>query len=400
MSSHTPLSPRPILSARVHRTRVLPLLWLCAAAAFSRSAASGEPIERHYVTAPASPMTQSPEMAASKSAGCLSCHTQTDNPTMHSNPAINLGCTDCHGGNQAVALASGVSRGSAEYRSTMDSAHVLPRYPSQWHYPSSANPQRSYTLLNREAPEFIRFMNPSDFRVVRESCGACHAEDHRGLRAQPACDQRDVLGRRLLQQRHSGLQELHPRGVLQPRGRRHVLLKGPLMKDPDASLRRRHPAAALSSARLGDDQAGRHLPHLRARRAQHRQSLSRDRPARCTGRAAAARGAGTPGHPRIQPRSRHGRAHRGAGHQHHQDAPQRSELWFMGTNDQPGDYRQSGCAACHVVYANDRDPRTPAFMRSSGHDGTTHDGRPDHRQDESGHPLKHASRAPFRPASA
>ncbi len=31
--------------------------------------------------------------------------------------------------------------------------------------------------------------------------------------------------------------------------------------------------------------------------------------------------------------------------------------WFMGTNDQPGDYRQSGCAACHVVYANDRDPK-------------------------------------------
>ena len=27
--------------------------------------------------------------------------------------------------------------------------------------------------------------------------------------------------------------------------------------------------------------------------------------------------------------------------------------WFLGTNEQPGDYRSSGCAACHVVYAND-----------------------------------------------
>ena len=23
--------------------------------------------------------------------------------------------------------------------------------------------------------------------------------------------------------------------------------------------------------------------------------------------------------------------------------------WFLGTNDQPGDYRSSGCASCHVV---------------------------------------------------
>ena len=37
-------------------------------------------------------------------------------------------------------------------------------------------------------------------------------------------------------------------------------------------------------------------------------------------------------------------------------------LWFLGTNDQPGDYRQSGCAACHVIYANDRDPSIRASM--------------------------------------
>src|SRR5919204_2492926 len=31
-------------------------------------------------------------------------------------------------------------------------------------------------------------------------------------------------------------------------------------------------------------------------------------------------------------------------------------LNFLGTNDHPGDYRSSGCSACHVVYANDRSP--------------------------------------------
>src|SRR5213075_2514790 len=36
-------------------------------------------------------------------------------------------------------------------------------------------------------------------------------------------------------------------------------------------------------------------------------------------------------------------------------------LNFLGTNNHPGDYRSSGCAACHVIYANDRDVRHSAF---------------------------------------
>src|SRR5258707_1098705 len=30
--------------------------------------------------------------------------------------------------------------------------------------------------MNRGAPQFVRFMNPSDYRVAREACGACHLE--------------------------------------------------------------------------------------------------------------------------------------------------------------------------------------------------------------------------------
>jgi NAD(P)-dependent dehydrogenase (short-subunit alcohol dehydrogenase family) len=48
----------------------------------------------------------------------------------------------------------------------------LPRYPQIWS--SSANPQRSYAYINKEAPEFIRFMNPGDYRAARDACGACH----------------------------------------------------------------------------------------------------------------------------------------------------------------------------------------------------------------------------------
>ena len=31
-------------------------------------------------------------------------------------------------------------------------------------------------------------------------------------------------------------------------------------------------------------------------------------------------------------------------------------LNLFGTNDQAGDYRSSGCTACHTIYANDRSP--------------------------------------------
>src|ERR1039458_8514658 len=46
-------------------------------------------------------------------------------------------------------------------------------------------------------------------------------------------------------------------------------------------------------------------------------------------------------------------------------------LSFLGTNDQPGDYRSSGCTACHVVYANDRDAAHSGPYAARGHLGTS-----------------------------
>jgi hypothetical protein len=44
-------------------------------------------------------------------------------------------------------------------------------------------------------------------------------------------------------------------------------------------------------------------------------------------------------------------------------------LNFLGTNDHPGDYRSSGCSACHVIYANDRDSSHSAFYNQAGNLG-------------------------------
>ena len=46
-------------------------------------------------------------------------------------------------------------------------------------------------------------------------------------------------------------------------------------------------------------------------------------------------------------------------------------LNFLGTNDHPGDYRSSGCTACHVVYANDRSPVHSGPYAKYGNRGTS-----------------------------
>ena len=77
-------------------------------------------------------------------------------------------------------------------------------------------------------------------------------------------------------------------------------------------------------------------------------------------------------------------------------------LSFLGTNDHPGDYRSSGCTACHVVYANDRSPVHSGpvrGIRQRRHVTTTADPTiPKTRAGPSAQARVHARRS--RPASA
>ncbi|HEX7828023.1 MAG TPA: hypothetical protein VF787_00125, partial [Thermoanaerobaculia bacterium] len=64
-------------------------------------------------------------------------------------------------------------------------------------------------------------------------------------------------------------------------------------------------------------------------------------------------------------------------------------LSFLGTNDHPGDYRSSGCTACHVVYANDRDPLHSGPWAAAGHTGFSRTNDPSIPKNEKGHPIRH-----------
>src|ERR1700722_13050944 len=144
----------------------------------------------------AAPRFQTAAEADAKSTGCITCHTKSDAPSMHENKAIQLGCADCHGGNVNVSRpASGNitfapsqappdgSAGHAPvlerstdpaYKAAMDAAHVQPEHPDAWNWPASAKPERTYTALNHESPQSIRFITPPEFRVAHYACGACH----------------------------------------------------------------------------------------------------------------------------------------------------------------------------------------------------------------------------------
>ena len=104
---------------------------------------------------------QTPESGGAEELRLHPCHQASHDP--HYKETVRLGCVDCHGGDPT----------SHDKRT----AHVWPRLPEVW--ATSANPVRSYTAMNHESPEFIRFVNPGDFRIAHLSCGTvnCHPNE-------------------------------------------------------------------------------------------------------------------------------------------------------------------------------------------------------------------------------
>jgi hypothetical protein len=346
------------------------------------------------IAAPPSPRDQDDTAVQAKSAGCKSCHLASDAPTMHMSSAVKLGCTDCHGGNADEALPAGVRRDSTQYQEMMKLAHVLPRFPAEWHYPSSANPQRTYTLLNRESPEFIRFTNPSDYRVVREACGACHLDvieaSTRSLHATTAMFWGGAAyNNGILEEKNYILGESYtPDGI----GARVI---GPKMADSQAAfdaniLPYLDPLPAWETVHPGLGEGDVDVFRVFERGGRNAGNLFPE-----TGLPDAKgelQRLEEPGRPDIRA------SNRGPGTGARIAVPVLNitktrlndpSVWFMGTNDQPGDYRHSGCASCHVVYANDTNPKHSSIYFQFGHDGTSQTADPTIDKTESGHPLQH-----------
>jgi hypothetical protein len=337
---------------------------------------------------PPAPAMQTQAAAAAKSAGCITCHTATDSPTMHTSVGINLGCADCHGGDAGVMRAGVIAAGGDAYRRLEDKAHVQPRYPAAWNWPSSAKPVRSYTLLNREKPAFIRFVNPSDYRVAREACGACHLAiiqaAERSLMATSAQFwAAGAYNNGILPFKHALLGEAYtsdgqPASLLAP------VKPTAAMTHDHGILARLYPLPDWEVVPPGDvfrvfERGGRDIASAFAETGLPDSLGEMQR-------------LEEPGRPDIR------QSNRGPGTGLRISTPvlniTKTRLndpftWFMGTNDNPGDYRQSGCAACHVVYANNRDIEASGPYAKFGNRGTSASVDPTIPHDESAHPLRH-----------
>jgi hypothetical protein len=311
-------------------------------------------------------LTQTDAEQQAKSAGCVACHQNATDP--HAKPGVpntlRLGCTDCHGGDACAA--------------DKDRAHVAPRFPDVWR--TSANPVRSYTVLNHESPDFIRFVNPGDFRVAHISCGTS------------GCHPREVETNRKSMMTHGCMlwgAALYNNGTVPFKrarfGESYSMNGAPLrvLTNPPPTkweMERKGVVPFLDPLpRFEASQPG-NLLRIFERGGRFRSEVGIPERLEESGR----------------PRTR--LSERGLGTENRTDpvlvSLNKTRLFdptlnFLGTNDHPGDYRSSGCTGCHVVYANDRSPVHSGPYAKFGNRGTSFNPDPTIPKDESGHPIAH-----------
>lgn len=323
-------------------------------------------------------LTKQPkEVAQAKSGGCVNCHDGVHD--MHMKDTVHLGCTDCHGGD---AQGKFPPPGSTRYCPAAPPS----KNPAAWR--SSANPVRSYTLLNHESPDFIRFVNPGDLRVAHISCGTTN------------CHPKEVLQVKKGMMTHGCMlwgAALYNNGAVKYKSARY----GELYSMHGTSLR-------LQTVPPPSEWEMKHRAVLKYLDPLPRFEISQpgntlrifERGGRIRPEVGIPEKDEDPGRPfgtRL--------SNRGFGTENRTDPVfiglQKTRLFdptlnFIGTNDHPGDYRQSGCTACHVIYANDRSPVHSGQYAAFGNKGTAskvpfQGAKPDPMipKDEPGHPIVH-----------
>jgi hypothetical protein len=303
---------------------------------------------------------QTQAQADARSESCVRCHQNACDP--HEKATVHLGCADCHGGDPT--------------NSHKDKAHIHPRFPNAWS--SSANPVRSYTLLNHEKPEFIRFVNPGDLRVAHITCGQCHPNE--------------VLQNRMSMMTHGCMlwgAALYNNGSVPEKQSRYgesYSMNGAPQRvqtwPPPTEYEMAHkgvlpfldPLPRFEISQPGNilrifERGGRFRPEI-----------------------------GIPEREEESGRPRTRLSDRGLGTANRTDPVfiglQRTRLLdptlnFLGTNDHAGDYRSSGCTACHMIYANDRSPIHSGPYAKYGNQGLSANPDPTIPKNEPGHPIAH-----------
>lgn len=288
---------------------------------------------------------QKQEVADAKSVGCKAAGCHAGIEEMHPDK-LPIGCVDCHGGDPKAT--------------TKETAHVHPLYPEDWPK-TGQNPVRSYSMLNNESQEFVRFVNPGDLRAARMSCGSkgCHIDEVENVRKsimatgpmlwEAALYNNGVYPEKIGRFGEAYSENGNPTRVqtLPPPTEEETLKHGVVpYLDPLPRFEIAQPGNVLRVFERGEDRLSIRGYGTKVRTDPVFQGLQRTR--------------------LLDP-----------------------TLWFLGTNDHPGDYRSSGCTSCHVVYANDRDKEHSAQYAEFGNTGHSASADKSIPKDVSGYPIKH-----------
>jgi len=254
---------------------------------------------------------KAPEQAAPQSS-CEGCHVGIE--SMHAN--VPLDCVACHGGNDKAT--------------SKDAAHVQPRRGSP--FANDARPVESYAMLNLESPAFVQFFNPSDLRIADKSCGSCHGDQVNSVR-------KSIMSTNAMA--HGAV--FYNNGA--------IASKVPIYGEGfDANGR---PAAIIPDPPPTKEAQDRGAltqlhPHPNFDVTKIKDPL---RVAEVDNPELGDRGPGTGG--------RIAAVYLNVLKTRLNDPT----LWFVGNDRFGGDYRNSGCSACHVIYANTRDESAGMYAK-------------------------------------
>lgn len=318
-----------------------------------------------------------------KSVGCISCHGKTEDMHKDGDDAVGIGgCADCHGGTPSIERPAGSEIGSAPYEDAKKKAHVQPRNPELWR--SSANPVRTATRLNEESDDFVRFVNPGDLRVAEVSCGGkCHTKEVAAVKKSMMTHGGMLWAAALYNNGAFPLKDARFGESYGKNGAIQQVFTNPA-PTREEQLKNGVLPYLLPLPRWEITQPGNILRVFE--RGGEKKGLPSD--------------IGSPNPDEVVGRPDDKLSDRGFGTRLRTDPVflglQKTRLLdpllsFMGTNDNPGDYRSSGCTACHIVYANDRDPAHAGPFAQAGNQGFTQtaDLTLKDKKNESGHPIKH-----------
>jgi hypothetical protein len=323
--------------------------------------------------------------------GCVTCHaqiepmhkygtTETLDALKDGKDAVGLTCTGCHGGNPVPRKTND---DPSSIQQIKNEAHVRAKFPKLWQRDgkySGANPERTNTLLARESWEFVRFINPGDLRVAAKTCGgsACHDLESKNVARSMMTHGAMLWSAALYNNGGFPLKDGRFGESYSENGAPQILIQNPKPTTEDSRskglLEFLDPLPRWEISQPGN------VLRVFERGGKRRLEV------------------GLPDKDEDPGKPDKGLSARGFGSAQRTDPVylglQKTRLLdptlnFLGTNDHPGDYRSSGCSACHVIYANDRDASHSAAYHGAGNSGRSQTSDVNIPKNESGHPIKH-----------